>query len=71
MQTRGVMELPNIETYVNDKREVGGLTFDFQGVRLDMKLTQKSMTKSSLNRLKFVVEYDDGTADVYERTLIW
>lgn len=66
----GVMKLPKIETYVIGKREIGGLTFDFQGVRLDMKLTQKSMTKSSLNRLKFVVEYDDGTADVYERTLI-
>jgi len=64
------MELPKIETYVNGKRDIGGMTFDFQGVRLDMKLTQMSMTKSPLNRIKFLVEYDDGTADVYERTLI-
>lgn len=65
----GVMELPKIETYVNGKREVGGLTFEFQSVPLDMKLTQKSMTESSLKRLRFFVEYDDGTADVYERSL--
>ena len=65
-----IMEFPRITTYIEGKREVGGLTFEFQGVRLDMKLTQKSMTKSPLNRLKFVVEYDDGTADVYERSLI-
>lgn len=64
------MELPKIKTYVNGKRDIGGITCDIQGVRTDMKLTQKSMTESSPNRIKFIVEYDDGTADVYERTLI-
>lgn len=51
------------------QRERERLAFDFQGVRMDMKMVQKSMTRSPLNRIKFVVEYDDGTADVYERTL--
>ena len=58
-----------IKTYVEGRKDHGGMTIFIEGVSCDMPLVMESKTKAPLDCIQFVVRYDDGTADIYEHKM--
>ena len=58
-----------MKTYVEGRKDHGGMTIFIEDISCDMPLVMESKTKAPLDCIQFVLRYDDGTADIYEHKM--